>query len=43
MVGCETGWDYFRVCLDTKEENIRATVAGETAEEACIFKDGNRS
>jgi transposase len=43
MVGRETGWACFRVCLDTKEETIRATVAGETAEEACIFTDENRS
>ncbi len=43
MVGRETGWACFRVCADTKEETIRATVAGETAEEACIFTDENRS
>ena len=43
MVGCETGWAYFRVCLDTKEETIRTTDAGETAEEACLFTDENRS
>ena len=43
MVGRETGWACFRVCLDTKEETIRWAVAGETAEEACIFTDENRS
>ncbi|WP_423824663.1 transposase [Salinibacter ruber] len=43
MVGRATGWARFRVCLDTKEETIRAKVAGETAEEACIFTDENRS
>ncbi|MCS3830042.1 transposase-like protein [Salinibacter ruber] len=43
MVGRETGWACFRVCLDTKEEAIRWAVTGETAEEACIFTDENRS
>ncbi|WP_118828474.1 transposase [Salinibacter ruber] len=43
MVGRETGWACFRVCLDTKEETIRGVVAGETAKEACIFTDENRS
>ena len=43
MVGRETGWACFRVCLDTKEETIRGVVAGETAEEARIFTDENRS
>jgi transposase-like protein len=43
MVGRETRWACFRVCLDTKEETIRAKIAGETAEEACIFTDENRS
>jgi transposase-like protein len=43
MVGRETGWAYFRVCVDTKEETIQATVVRETAEEACIFTDENRS
>ena len=43
MVGRETGWACFRVCVDTKEETIRWAVAGETAEEACIFTDENRS
>ncbi|MCS4193708.1 transposase-like protein [Salinibacter ruber] len=43
MVGRETGWACFRVCLDTKQETIREIVAGETAEEACIFTDENRS
>jgi hypothetical protein len=37
------GWACFRVFLDTKEETIRGTVAGETAEEACVFTDENRS
>ena len=39
MVGRETGWACFRVCVDTKEDTIQTTVAGETAEEACIFTD----
>lgn len=43
MVGRETGWACFRVCLDTTQETIQAAVAGETAEEACIFTDENRS
>ncbi len=43
MVGRKTGWACFRVCHDTKEETIRPTVAGETAEEACISTDENRS
>ncbi|MCS4198069.1 hypothetical protein [Salinibacter ruber] len=43
MAGRETGWACFQVCLNTKVETIRGTVAGETAEEACIFTDENRS
>jgi transposase-like protein len=43
MVGRKTRWASFRVCLDTTEETIRKTVTGETAEEACIFTDENRS
>ncbi len=43
MVGRESGWACFRVCLDTREETIRGAAAGETAEEACIFTDENRS
>jgi hypothetical protein len=43
MVGRETGWACFQVCLDTKEETIRWAVTGETAEEACIFTDEHRS
>ncbi len=43
MVGRRAGWACFRVCVDTTQETIRAAVAGETAEEACIFTDENRS
>nr|WP_251964124.1 transposase [Salinibacter ruber] len=43
MVGRETGWACFRVCLDTTEETIRRAVTEETAERACVFTDENRS
>jgi transposase-like protein len=43
MVGRESGWARFRVCVGTKEDTIRTTVAEKTAEETCIFTDENRS
>lgn len=43
MVGRETGWAWFQVCLDTKEGTIRATVAGETGRVAHTFTDENCS
>ncbi len=43
MVGRETGWVSFTVCLDTKKETLQEVVTEGTAKEATVFTDENRS
>jgi transposase-like protein len=43
MVDRKTGWASFRVCRNTKKETLQEILTEETAQEACIFTDENRS
>ena len=43
MVSRKTGWASFRVCRNTKKDPLQEILTEETAQEACIFTDENRS